>query len=77
MFGGAEAEREVAMRRHAGHYLGVLRLAGGLYLEGGDDVMRGLASMIEASRAYQLNATMIQMQDQMTGQAVSRIARVA
>lgn len=41
------------------------------------DVMPGLASMIEVSRAYQLNATMIQLQDQMVGQAVSRIARVA
>lgn len=39
------------------------------------DVMRGLASMVEVSRAYQLNATMIQLQDQITGQAVSRIAR--
>jgi len=41
------------------------------------DVMEGLATMIEASRAYQLNAAMIQMQDQLIGQAVSRIARVA
>lgn len=41
------------------------------------DVMKGLASMIAVSRAYQLNATMIQLQDQMSAQAVSRIARVA
>lgn len=41
------------------------------------DVMPGLASMIEVSRAYQLNATMLQIQDQLVGQAVSRIARVA
>ena len=40
------------------------------------DVMQGLASMIKASRAYQLNATMIQLQDQITGQAVSRVGRV-
>lgn len=40
------------------------------------DVMEGLATMIEAARAYQLNATMIQMQDQLVGQAVTRIARV-
>jgi len=41
------------------------------------DVMPGLASMIEVSRAYQLNATMMQLQDQLVGQAVSRIASVA
>lgn len=41
------------------------------------DVMKGLASLIAVSRAYQLNATMIQLQDQMSAQAVSRIARVA
>lgn len=35
------------------------------------EVMSGLAAMIEASRAYQLNATMIQMQDQMSGQITS------
>lgn len=40
------------------------------------DVMSGLATMIEASRAYQLNATMIQMQDQMFGQ-VSSMGRPA
>ena len=41
------------------------------------DVMQGLATMIEASRAYQFNATMIQLQDQLTGQAVSTLGRVA
>jgi len=41
------------------------------------DVMEGLATMIEATRAYELNAKMIQLQDDATGQAVSRIARVA
>ncbi len=41
------------------------------------DVMQGLATMIEATRAYQLNAKMIQLQDDTMGQAVSRIARVA
>lgn len=47
-------------------------------LEGSNfDVMRGLASMIEASRAYQMNATMIQMQDQLTAQAVGTLGRVA
>jgi len=39
--------------------------------------IKGLASMIEASRAYQLNATMIQLQDQVTGQAVGTVGRVA
>lgn len=34
------------------------------------DVMDGLASMIEASRAYQMNASLIQMQDEMTGKAM-------
>ncbi|MBI4716761.1 MAG: flagellar hook-basal body protein [Planctomycetes bacterium] len=40
------------------------------------DVMTGLATMIEASRAYQMNATMIQLQDQATGEAVTRVGRV-
>jgi flagellar basal-body rod protein FlgF len=39
------------------------------------DMMRGLASMIEVSRAYQFNATMIQMQDHAIGQAVTRVGR--
>jgi len=41
------------------------------------DAMQGLASMIQVTRAYQLNATMVQLQDQMTGQAVSRVGKVA
>lgn len=41
------------------------------------DMMQGLASMIEATRAYQMNATMLQLQDQATGQAVSRVGAVA
>ena len=41
------------------------------------DVMQGLASMIESSRAYELNAQMIRLHDQMTGLAVSRVGRVA
>lgn len=40
------------------------------------NVMQGLATMIEASRAYQMNATMIQMQDQLTAQAVGTLGRV-
>lgn len=41
------------------------------------DVMKGLASMIEVTRAYQLNATMIQLQDEVTSRAVSTIGRLA
>ncbi|MEK6675371.1 MAG: flagellar hook basal-body protein [Planctomycetota bacterium] len=41
------------------------------------DTMNGLVAMIEASRAYELNATMLKLQDDAVGQAVSRIARVA
>ncbi len=40
------------------------------------DVMQGLASVIEATRAYRLNATMVQLQDQMTGQAVQTVGRM-
>ncbi len=36
----------------------------------------GLASMIEVSRAYEMNARMISMQDQTLGQAISRVGRV-
>lgn len=39
------------------------------------DVMHGLASMIEAARAYQLNATMLRLQDQASGQAVNTVGR--
>ncbi len=38
--------------------------------------MNGLATMIEATRAYQLNATMLKLQDELTGQAVTRVGRV-
>jgi len=41
------------------------------------DVIQGLAAMIEASRAYQMNATLIQLQDQLTQQAVMTLGRVA
>lgn len=36
----------------------------------------GLATMIEVSRAYQLNANMISLQDGTVGQAVSRVGRI-
>jgi tetratricopeptide (TPR) repeat protein len=38
----SEVERTAARRRHAEHYREVLALAGDLYLEGVDDLMRGL-----------------------------------
>jgi len=41
------------------------------------DVMNGLTAMIEASRAYQMNATMLQLQDQITGTLVSSVGRIA
>ncbi len=41
------------------------------------DIMNGLATMIEATRAYQLNATMLKLQDDLTGQAVTRVGRLA
>ena len=41
------------------------------------DAVEGLASMIEVSRAYQMNATMLQLQDQLTGQAVTTLGRMA
>ena len=41
------------------------------------EVMQGLATMIEASRAYQMNATLLQLQDQLTQQAVMTLGRVA
>jgi flagellar basal-body rod protein FlgF len=40
------------------------------------DAMTGLAEMIEVSRAYQMNATLLQLQDTATGQAVSTLGRV-
>jgi flagellar basal body rod protein FlgG len=41
------------------------------------DPVQGLASMIEASRSYQMNATLLQMQDDLIGQAVTTLGRVA
>lgn len=40
------------------------------------DPVQGLAEMIEVSRAYQLNAQMITLQDMTIGQAISRVGRV-
>jgi len=41
------------------------------------DPVQGLMSMIEVQRAYQLNATVLTLQDQATGQAVNLVGRVA
>lgn len=35
------------------------------------EIMSGLAGMIEATRAYELNATMIKLQDEMTGRVLA------
>lgn len=41
------------------------------------DVISGLTAMIEASRSYQMNATLLQLQDQLTGTLVTTVGRVA
>lgn len=41
------------------------------------DVMPELVNMIEASRAYQLNANLLRMQDEMTGRVIQSVGRVA
>jgi len=41
------------------------------------DAMKGLVDMIEASRAYQMHATMIRLQDQLTGRAVTTVGRLS
>ena len=40
------------------------------------DPMKGLAAMIEVSRAYELNANFISLQDHTIGQAVSTVGRI-
>ncbi len=45
-----EDERFAGEKRHAKHYLGVLRKAGDLYLKGGDSIMSGL-SLFDRERA--------------------------
>lgn len=40
------------------------------------DIMKGLATMIEAARAYELNASLIKLQDQVTGQAINTVGRM-
>jgi len=41
------------------------------------DPVQGLASMIEATRAFQMNATMIRIQDELAGLATSTLGRFA
>ncbi len=41
------------------------------------DIMQGLATMIEGGRAYELNARMLRLHDQLVGQAVTTVGRVA
>jgi len=41
------------------------------------DVMTGLASMIEATRVYEMNANLLRMQDEMTGRVVSTVGRLS
>ncbi|MGB0714821.1 MAG: flagellar hook-basal body protein [Phycisphaerae bacterium] len=41
------------------------------------NIMNGLASMIEAQRAYQMNANLIRIQDELTGRAITNVGRVA
>lgn len=53
------------------------QLVSGAREESNFDALLGLAAMIEVSRAYQLNATLIQLQDQATGLAVGTLGRVA
>ena len=40
------------------------------------DVLPGLADMITAGRAYEMNANMIRLQDETAGQAISRVGRI-
>jgi flagellar basal-body rod protein FlgF len=40
------------------------------------DPVKGLASMIEVTRAYEMNANMISLQDQTIGQAVTTLGRI-
>lgn len=52
------------------------RLKSGYVERSTSDPVRGLAAMIEVSRAYQLNANLISLQDQTVGQAVNRVGRI-
>jgi flagellar basal-body rod protein FlgF len=51
------------------------RTIGGALEHSTFDMVTGLAAMIEASRAYEFNATLIQLQDHAIGQAVTRVGR--
>ena len=49
---------------------------GGFVEQSTANPIEGLAAMIEASRAYEMNANMITMQDETIGQAISRVGRL-
>lgn len=59
------------MRPYAGMY------AAGSVEGSSFNMMSGLASMIEAQRAYQMNANLIRIQDELTGRAITNVGRVA
>lgn len=52
-------------------------LVAGAREESNYDTMTGLTEMIEASRAFQMNATLLQLQDAATGEMVTLLGRVA
>lgn len=63
-----------AARATVGGHSGVRQYA---YEGSGVDPISSMVRMIEASRAYQLNATMIQIQDETLGKAVNEVGRLA
>lgn len=52
------------------------RLRSGTVEQSNFDVMRGLADMIEMTRAYEMNANLLTLQDQATGEAVNTVGRL-
>lgn len=53
------------------------RIISGAIEQSNYDIMKGLASMIEASRAYEMNANLLRLQDQAIAQAVNTVGRLA
>lgn len=53
------------------------RLVSGAIEASNVDVMSGLTSMIEVTRAYEMNANVLRMHDQMTNEAVNTVGRLA
>jgi len=52
------------------------QIHGGYVERSNMDAVSGMVDMIEVSRAYQLNAQMISLQDMTLGEAVSRVGRI-